>query len=66
VFSKVIKLALQFDNRFLEIELMFHVREVIRFGPDNQWGIPEMRKAGLSSGPRDDEVYTPSPRRSEG
>src|SRR5690242_21657460 len=27
VFPKVVELALQFDNRFFEIELMFHVSE---------------------------------------
>ena len=67
VFAEFVELGLQFDDRFLEIELMFHASGMLAvFWPDNQWGIPEMRKAGLSSGPRGDEVYTPSPRRSEG
>ena len=66
VLTEFLQLALQFDNRFLEIELMFHKSQAMRFPPHNQWGIPQMRKAGLASGPRGDEVYTPSPRRSEG
>ena len=69
VFAEFVQLVLQFDDRLLEIELMFHAFERITgFG-----GLTmrirralKMRKAGLASGLRGDEVYTPSPRRSEG
>ena len=67
MFAEFVQLALQFDDRLLEIELMFHASGSLNvLFACNSMRIPEMRKAGLSSGPRGDEVYTPSPRRSEG
>ena len=67
VFAQFIQLVLQFDDRLLEIELMFHAWRMLNLMPFQfNAEFAEKRKAGLSSGPRSDEVYTPSPRRSEG
>jgi hypothetical protein len=67
---QVIQLGLQFDDRLLEIELMFHAwRDILAFlTAFRQWKFTggKIAKAGLASGLRGDEVNTPSPRRSEG
>src|SRR5271170_419962 len=67
---EVVQFILQFDDRFFEIELMFHAYEsLIVFWPESmsEFGTflqnerPDLRPASLG-----DEVYTPSPWRSEG
>ena len=51
VLAQFIQLGLQFDDRLLEIELMFHAWGRLNlFAAPVQCGIPEKRKAGLSSG----------------
>jgi hypothetical protein len=58
VFAKVVQLVLQFDDRLLEIELVFHAPERLNvFRPAiNANSINAKKKAGLASGPRSDEV----------
>src|SRR5258708_24935750 len=69
MFFQLLQLLLQFNNRLFKVELMFHRLEAsvstearqrgrIPFGTDKE---PDLHPA-LSG----DEVYTPSPRRSEG
>src|SRR5262252_1521174 len=66
VLLQLLKLRLQFCDRLFEVEVMFHRGEIslsiyrwqCRFGTGKE---PDLHPA-LSG----DEVYTPSPRRSEG
>jgi hypothetical protein len=65
---QVLQLGLQFEDRFLEIKLVFHAEDILSAGKGEatrnsspESGEPDLRPALLS-----DEVFTPSLRRSEG
>ena len=55
VLAKIIQLALQFDDRLLEIELMFHVAGILgsRGGQATANSGYKNQRAGLASGPRE-------------
>jgi hypothetical protein len=50
VLTQIIQLALQFDDRLFEIELVFHAWERLAFFEFQSMQKSKKRKAGLSSG----------------
>src|SRR6266699_6999600 len=73
MFLQLLQLLLQFNNRLLEVELMFHPVELsLSPAARQRWNYPSYPSVGTDKEPdlhpalSGDEVYTPSPRRSEG
>src|SRR5947199_361951 len=67
MFLQLFQLVLQFNNRLLEVELMFH-RVQLSLSPAarQRWKWRTDKEPDLHPALCGDEVYTPSPRRSEG
>ena len=66
VLLQLLKLVLQLHNRLFEVELMFHRPKPSQFSPARQRRFRTGKEPDLHPALSGDEVYTPSPRRSEG
>ena len=66
VLFQLLKLALELQDRLFEVELVFHWHKPSHILPAGQRRIGTGKEPDFHPALSGDEVYTPSPRRSEG